>query len=240
MCKYWNMLGLNPNFYFDSTFSCKVDVIVLLRPQTLAWICQPDTKLDLLIPRLAGPSQVNVKQWMLTGFNTSRALPHVKQCREKNCILTWLPRVADGYLVGGGLSLKLRVMTWCGCHSNFVFICAGPALQPATGDILQPMSSNSQQPTPDDNHKSSQNSNKVPVGATWTNSGNLNIDLDNLLDNKGGKVHTPSMNQLASTPTSPTNQQRAFAVQNQIYASAAATPSPMYAAQNNQFFAAFK
>lgn len=103
------------------------------------------------------------------------------------------------------------------------------------GDVLLPMSSNASSVLTDNNHKTDNlDSNKV--GATWTNSGNLNIDLDNLLGNRGGKPsHTPSMNQLASTPTSPTNQPRP---PNQIYAAAPTAYSP----QNNQqqFFTAFK
>ncbi|RZC42951.1 epsin-like protein [Asbolus verrucosus] len=43
-------------------------------------------------------------------------------------------------------------------------------------------------------------------GSTWSNSGNLNIDLDNLLVNKPKQGVSPSMNQLASNPTSPINQ----------------------------------
>lgn len=60
------------------------------------------------------------------------------------------------------------------------------------------------------------------VGATWTNSGSLNIDLDNLLIGKQNKGVAPSMNQLASNPTSPVNQSR------------------LNAQNNNQFFASFK
>lgn len=45
------------------------------------------------------------------------------------------------------------------------------------------------------------------LGATWTNTGSLNIDLDNLLmSNKNKAENAPSMNQLKSNPTSPVNQ----------------------------------
>ncbi|GAB0087536.1 hypothetical protein DMENIID0001_018530 [Sergentomyia squamirostris] len=37
----------------------------------------------------------------------------------------------------------------------------------------------------------------VPVGSTWTNTGSINLDLDNLLTSKKGKGEVaPSMNQL--------------------------------------------
>lgn len=57
------------------------------------------------------------------------------------------------------------------------------------------------------------------VGATWSNSGSLNIDLDNLLVTKQNKGSAPSMNQLASNPTSPVNQSRLNAQNNnQLFA----------------------
>uniref|UniRef100_A0A1B6EA88 ENTH domain-containing protein n=1 Tax=Clastoptera arizonana TaxID=38151 RepID=A0A1B6EA88_9HEMI len=50
----------------------------------------------------------------------------------------------------------------------------------------------------------------LQVGSTWSNSGNLNINVDNLTfgASRGGKTGSaaPSMNQLASTPTSPQKQ----------------------------------
>lgn len=85
----------------------------------------------------------------------------------------------------------------------------GQLLQPSAAQVLQPMSSTQQ--IQDADNQPNQNSNKQQqqVGATWSNSGNLNIDLDNLLGNKQNKqTSAPSMNQLASTPTSPTNQPR--------------------------------
>lgn len=112
----------------------------------------------------------------------------------------------------------------------------------ATTQILQPLSSAQQTQVPD--NQTSFNSNKQPVGATWSNSGNLNIDLDNLLGNKQDKNSgAPSMNQLASNPTSPTHRPRTMP-QNSIM-------SPGFGQQlnfnnqplstaNQQFFAAFK
>ncbi|KAG8265722.1 hypothetical protein J6590_088582 [Homalodisca vitripennis] len=45
----------------------------------------------------------------------------------------------------------------------------------------------------------------VPIGSTWSNVNNLNINIDNL--SLGGRSkttgHAPSMNQMAGTPTSP-------------------------------------
>lgn len=66
------------------------------------------------------------------------------------------------------------------------------------------------------------NGKQQTIGATWSNSGSLNIDLDNLLVGKQNKGVAPSMNQLASNPTSPVNQSR------------------LNAQNNNQFFATFK
>lgn len=37
------------------------------------------------------------------------------------------------------------------------------------------------------------------MGATWTNSGNLNIDLDNLMGSNKNKGNAPTMNQLKTT-----------------------------------------
>jgi hypothetical protein len=48
---------------------------------------------------------------------------------------------------------------------------------------------------------------KAQIGSTWTDSGNINIDLDNLLG-KQNKGAAPSMNQLKSVNNSPVHQQR--------------------------------
>ncbi|KAF2905100.1 hypothetical protein ILUMI_01084 [Ignelater luminosus] len=84
----------------------------------------------------------------------------------------------------------------------------GQMLQPSTAQVLQPMSS-TQQIQNADNQPNQDSNKQQQLGATWSNSGNLNIDLDNLLGNKQNKQSSaPSMNQLASNPTSPTNQPR--------------------------------
>ncbi|CAH0554393.1 unnamed protein product [Brassicogethes aeneus] len=83
---------------------------------------------------------------------------------------------------------------------------SGSVLSPLS--MLQPMSS-----TPNNNTERTSVSKPVPVGSTWTNSGNLNIDLDNLLVSKPKTGPSPSMNQLASNPTSPVNQARPMATQ---------------------------
>lgn len=72
---------------------------------------------------------------------------------------------------------------------------------PTSAQTLQPMSSTA-------NNNSDKSQKSQPIGRTWTNSGNLNIDLDNLLVNKPKQGPSPSMNQLASNPTSPVNQPR--------------------------------
>ncbi|CAH1102579.1 unnamed protein product [Psylliodes chrysocephalus] len=133
-------------------------------------------------------------------------------------------------------------------NSNADFMSSGPVLTPTSVQLLQPMSSTSNNNT----EKPTLNKN-VPVGSTWKNSGNINIDLDNLLTNKPKTdsrtqndviVFTgpsPSMNQLASNQTSPVNQPRSV--------SNAGMVSPGFGTQlnfnnaqqqNNQFFAAFK
>uniref|UniRef100_A0A1Y1JXR5 ENTH domain-containing protein n=1 Tax=Photinus pyralis TaxID=7054 RepID=A0A1Y1JXR5_PHOPY len=114
----------------------------------------------------------------------------------------------------------------------------GQVLQSSTAQVLQPMSSMPQNQETD--NMSNYNSNKVAVGATWSNSGNLNIDLDNLLGNKKCKQgNAPSMNQMASNPTSPVNQPRAM--NSQPYGRPINyNPSPGFNQPNNQFFTAFK
>lgn len=45
---------------------------------------------------------------------------------------------------------------------------------------------------------------QTALGPTWANSGSLNINIDDLsLGGKPARGPLPSMNQLASTPTSP-------------------------------------
>lgn len=80
--------------------------------------------------------------------------------------------------------------------------------------LLQPMSSN-QQKQESDHMCGNQQEKATTIGATWSNSGNLKIDLDNLLtSNKNDKGVAPSMNQLASNPTSPINQPRTMTQNN--------------------------
>ncbi|CAG9829298.1 unnamed protein product [Diabrotica balteata] len=121
------------------------------------------------------------------------------------------------------------------------FMSAGSVLTPTSIQPLQPMSS-----TTNNNNTDKPTINKnLPVGSTWKNSGNINIDLDNLLTNKPKTGPSPSMNQLASNQTSPINQPRPMN---------AGMVSPGFGTQlnfnnvqgfnqpqqNNQFFAAFK
>lgn len=47
----------------------------------------------------------------------------------------------------------------------------------------------------------------IPIGSTWTNAGNINIDFDNLVGKKSAKGPAPSMNQLKSATTSPVKSQ---------------------------------
>ncbi|EFA10721.1 epsin-like protein [Tribolium castaneum] len=81
----------------------------------------------------------------------------------------------------------------------------GPLLTPTSAQQpLQPLSSASSNNNTE--VKTPANKNQQNIGSTWSNSGNLNIDLDNLLVTKPKQGVSPSMNQLASNPTSPVNQ----------------------------------
>ena len=57
-------------------------------------------------------------------------------------------------------------------------------------------------------------SNNQQIGSTWSNSGNINIDLDNLLSSKsksGSSGPAPSINQLKNqSPTKPSQSVNAF------------------------------
>lgn len=107
------------------------------------------------------------------------------------------------------------------------------------------MSSNQKQ---DGNNAFIEQEKSVPVGATWSNSGNLKIDLDNLLSsNKNDKGIAPTMNQMASNPTSPTNQSRLMTQNNTSNAMFGNSIAQNYQQNfatfnqpNNQYFAAFK
>lgn len=83
------------------------------------------------------------------------------------------------------------------------------SLQPSGISLLQPMSASSASANVP--VSSSQSSRNVQVGQTWSNAGNVNIDIDNLsLSGSKGKQkeQRTSMNQLASnSPTSPTSRQ---------------------------------
>lgn len=108
-------------------------------------------------------------------------------------------------------------------------------------DLLQPNSTGS-------NHNSNLNNKASNVGATWTNSGSLNIDLDNLMGSKKGKGGpAPTMNQLKTTSnnTSPEHQGMP-SVMSPITPTAINFPAtafsptslsnvPMYAGQQPQF-----
>lgn len=80
-------------------------------------------------------------------------------------------------------------------------------LQPS-GNLLQPQSLNSLNPSTLNNNNSATSKTTTALGATWTNSGNLNIDLDNLMGNKVNKNPGSSMtmNQLKSINSSPVHQ----------------------------------
>lgn len=110
-----------------------------------------------------------------------------------------------------------------------------------TAQLLQPMSSNHIQTS--DKHVNQQVKSQN-LGATWSNSGSLNIDLDNLLSsNKNDKGIAPSMNQLASNPTSPINQPRLVAqtsLGNPSFGNINAQNFAAFNQSNNQFFANLK
>ncbi|KAJ8965545.1 hypothetical protein NQ314_004045 [Rhamnusium bicolor] len=121
-------------------------------------------------------------------------------------------------------------------------------LNPARGSVLTPTSAQPLQPlssTTNNNTEKQMTNKNIPVGSTWKNSGNINIDLDNLLVNKPKTGPSPSMNQLASNPTSPINQPKP--VSQVIVSPGFGTQlnfnnmqSFPQNHQNNQFFASFK
>lgn len=139
-----------------------------------------------------------------------------------------------------GLSLSSQPVTDVAAVQNNngipSFMDSGSLLMPMSVQSLQPMSSKS-------NNNSDKMSNKsIPVGPTWTNSGNLNIDIDNLMLAKP-KQQSPSMNQLASTPTSPINQPKLIQkspnldIKNNFYN---IPVNPTAVNLNDDFFANFK
>lgn len=130
---------------------------------------------------------------------------------------------------------------------------AGPVLQPAGLQPLQPLSS-TQFAESMMNQTNKQHNKQLPLGATWSNSGSLNIDIDNLSlgGNKNKSGVAPTMNQLASTPTSPIHQSRPAAnhapfspppQQQTVVGFApfqATNANNLTTAQSPAFFAAFK
>lgn len=86
----------------------------------------------------------------------------------------------------------------------------GPAFETSGLQPLQPLSSTQASNVTANNQTNKENNKQLPVGSTWVNSGSLNIDIDNLSlgGNKNKMGTAPTMNQLASTPTSPINQPR--------------------------------
>lgn len=114
---------------------------------------------------------------------------------------------------------------------------SGSVLTPTSIQPLQPMSSVT------NNNVDKQTTNKnLAVGSTWKNSGNINIDLDNLLSSKPKTGPSPSMNQLASNPTSPINQPKPVSgnLMSPGFGTQLNFNNMQNVPQNNQFFASFK
>lgn len=98
------------------------------------------------------------------------------------------------------------------------------------------MSSMSQQ-----NKLETQQKKPTNVGATWTNSGNLNIDLDNLMGMKKNKQSAaPTMNQMASNPASPINHARVMPQINPAPFGVQNYQQQPFGQPNNQFYPNFK
>jgi len=119
-----------------------------------------------------------------------------------------------------------------GVTDNLLDEFISPLVMPEAQNILQPSSSNAtQMPQTSLEHQ------RVPstLPSTWSNSGSLNINLDNLMDNNSKQPPAPKLNQIPSNPTSPINQQRVMMTtlsdsQRQLNFSNA----------NNQLFGVFK
>ncbi|KAL1498311.1 hypothetical protein ABEB36_009127 [Hypothenemus hampei] len=109
-----------------------------------------------------------------------------------------------------------------------------------SGNILTPSPIAPLQPSNGGNggfQNSSHTYKSQTLGSTWANSGNVNIDLDNLMGAKPKNSPAPTMNQLASNPTSPINQPRSSPGGNNLAFSNVQGGFPQ---AGNQFFVGFK
>ncbi|KAI4460450.1 epsin/ent-related [Holotrichia oblita] len=169
-------------------------------------------------------------------------------------IRLWLVDVLSPNIQKGESNSDCRFLAEC-----LMSLIDGTVLNPASAQVLQPSSNDKQADNVNQQSQQTKQQQQQNIGATWSNSGNLNIDLDNLLKNKQNKQGpSPSMNQLA---TNPSNNPAAMLNQprTMMIGGGGSTP-PVYAApanfnhnmgfppqvnanlmqSNNQFYAAFK
>lgn len=102
-----------------------------------------------------------------------------------------------------------------------------------SNDLLQPISANNNNYTNQHQLASTNNTSSstttpsdLNIGATWSNSGNLKIDLDNLLSSKNSKSNAPAPSMNALKVQSPVKQQQPLAVQTPALFNAG-LPSPL-------------
>lgn len=70
-------------------------------------------------------------------------------------------------------------------------------------NILLPSSTSYNNNSTNNNISAEPPKKQIPIGSTWSNAGNINIDFDNLVGKTSTKGPAPSMNQLKSANTSP-------------------------------------
>lgn len=115
-------------------------------------------------------------------------------------------------------------------------------LMPTSNALLQPISATN----PSNNNAVVEGnlnnllSNNQQIGSTWSNSGNINIDLDNLLSSKsksGSSGPAPTINQLKNqSPTKPSQSIGGLMSPTQLYQQPVSGPT----SQNNNFSSIFQ
>ncbi|GJQ87366.1 putative telomere length regulation protein [Trypoxylus dichotomus] len=251
------LYGLNKNFTVHTQVvkndSDHILLTQLLRTLSTVLYCSQNAP---VVPKMG--KDVFVLSWILKYHREARVRVEIL-----NLLCTALLVIPKSILLADFLEELLEIRLWLvdvlspnvqkGESNSDCRYLADTVLNPAPAQVLQPSSNDSKQ---SDNLIQQSNQQRLQnIGATWSNSGSLNIDLDNLLvsrQNKQGQA--PSMNQLASTPINPVtgmNQPRTMMINT--------TPPPVFGSPinfnhpgfspavnanlmqaNNQFFPAFK
>lgn len=102
-----------------------------------------------------------------------------------------------------------------------------------SNDLLQPISANNNNIYSNQQQQQNASSNAAPtqsdlaIGATWSNSGNLKIDLDNLLSSKNLKSNAPAPSMNALKVQSPVKQPLSVQTPSLFNVGAGGIPSPL-------------